>query len=94
MKRKSLIIIFAITIIVLAIPLIAMQFSEEVNWGAFDFAIAAILLLGSGFVIEIMRAQLGNSKYRWLFIGAFIFAVILLWVELAVGIFGSPIAGS
>ena len=32
--------------IILLLPLVAMQFSNEMNWGLGDFAIAGVLLFG------------------------------------------------
>jgi hypothetical protein len=48
MKNKRLFIILSVVIIFLSIPLIAMQFTDEVDWSSSDFAIMAVLLLGTG----------------------------------------------
>ena len=81
-------------VLVLCIPLIAMQFTSEVNWSSFDFIIAFILLFSLGTTIEMIlqKTRQINSKIAWIAIALFIF--FLIWAELAVGLFGTPFAGS
>lgn len=82
------------TIILLLIPFIAMQFTSEVNWTALDFIVAGILLMGVGFGIDFVLRKFKTGKYRVAIIIGIIMAFLLIWLELAVGIFGSPLAGS
>ena len=79
--------------LVLCIPLIAMQFTSEVDWNPFDFLVAFVLLFSLGTTIEIILQKVKgvNSKLAWIAIVFFIF--FLIWVELAVGLFGTPWAG-
>ncbi len=46
-----------IATIVLIIPLIAMQFTTEVNWDISDFIIAGLLLYGTGIIIDFILAK-------------------------------------
>ena len=71
-----------------------MQFTNDVNWSAFDFVIAFVLLLGLGTTIEfiLQKTKEANSKLAWIVIALLLF--FLLWAELAVGVFGTPLAGS
>lgn len=78
----------------LLIPFIAMQFTKEVNWTLFDFVVAGILLFGTGFLIEFVGRTVTTVKYRIALFAVILVALLLIWAELAVGIFGSPIAGS
>jgi len=78
----------------LSIPLIAMQFTKEVNWNLFDFVVAGTLLLGTGLMCELVLRTIRKREYRIALVGAILLALVLIWIELAVGIFGSPIAGS
>jgi hypothetical protein len=75
--------------ILLLLPLAAMQFSNEVNWGLGDFVLAGALVVGTGLLLELaVRAQ-GSLAYRLaagLALGA---ALLLVWINLAVGIIGS-----
>lgn len=92
--NKRLIIILASAAFLLTVPLIAMQFTSEVNWDFFDFLIAGILLFGTGIVCEFVLRKVKNTKARvWVCLGM-LFMLFLIWSELAVGIFGTPFAGS
>ena len=94
MRTKSLIILALIVTAILLIPLIAMQFSNEVNWSIRDFVIAGVLLLGFGFLIELIIRKVKQSKYKAIFIALVLLLLFLIWIELAVGLFNSPFAGS
>lgn len=94
MKNMRLLIINLITGSLLLIPLIAMQFSNEVVWTAIDFLVAGVLLFGSGLAIELILRKTSNFKNRFIFCGIILVALFLVWAELAVGIFGTPFAGS
>lgn len=79
---------------ILLIPVIAMLFTNEVNWGIEDFVIMGTLLLIVASATEFILRKISNKKYRIAIIALLIGLFLLLWVELAVGIFNSPIAGS
>ena len=70
------------------------QFTEEVDWGILDFVVMGILLLSVGLAIEFVLRKVKNTQYRLLFCGGILLAFFLVWAELAVGIFGTPFAGS
>jgi hypothetical protein len=80
--------------LLLLIPLIAMQFSSEVNWKVSDFIVMGLLLLGVGLASELVLRRVKQAKYRVLLGAAVLVVFLLLWAELAVGIFDSPFAGS
>ena len=81
-------------VFLLLIPLIAMQFTDEVNWGPLDFVVAGVLLLAAGLVIDLVLRKVKNTNYRIANIIALLIALLLIWAELAVGIFGTPFGGS
>jgi hypothetical protein len=88
-------IIFLLTIaILLLIPLVAMQFTTEVRWTVSDFLVAGFMLLGTGILLEIILKQVKKRPYRRLLIALLLVLFLLAWAELAVGIFGTPFAGS
>lgn len=94
MKNKRLSIILASIVFLLFIPFIAMQFTTEVNWKISDFVIMGALLLGTGLAFEFTLRKITSTKYR-IIVGATVFVVFfLIWAELAVGLFGTPFAGS
>jgi len=94
MKNKRLIAILTAVVILLLIPFVAMQFTDEVNWTLLDFVAAGVLLLGTGLLCELVMRKVKSIKHRMLICGAVFFALSLIWVELAVGLFGTPFAGS
>ena len=94
MKNKRLLsIIFTVTILLL-IPLIAMRFTEEVNWTLSDFMVAGALLLGTGLLLNLILRKIASIKYRVVISAVVLIALLLLWAELAVGIFGSMAGGA
>ncbi len=74
---------------ILSLPLIAMQFTDEVAWGILDFVVAGALLLGIGFAYELSARTTNNVAYR-IGVGVALAAAFLLtWINLAVGIIGN-----
>jgi len=71
-----------------------MQFTTEVNWSITDFAIFGILIFATGIGCELVLRKIKNVRNRILICAAIFMAFLLIWVELAVGIFCTPIAGS
>jgi Kef-type K+ transport system membrane component KefB len=94
MQNKRLITIVFTVAFLLLIPFIAMQFSQEVNWSLFDFAIAGTLLLSTGLLCELVMRKVNKKEYRIALCGAILVMLLLVWIELAVGIVGTPVAGS
>lgn len=86
---KHSLIVVLITIILLSIPLIAMQFTDEVKWTFFDFIIAGILLTGTGLTFVLLSNKANNKIYKiaiGLTLGT---ALFMIWSNLAVGIIGN-----
>jgi len=86
---RPILIVAVITGILLLVPLVAMQFTDQVVWTAVDFIVMGLLLftIGCSFVIATRRAP--NTLYKIamaLGLGATLF---MIWVNLAVGIIGS-----
>jgi dipeptide/tripeptide permease len=85
--------------LLLLIPLIAMQLTNEVNWSFFDFIIMGALLTIIGLLIGIILQKVKNSKNsknsknRLILIVTIIMMFFLIWAELAVGLFGTIFAG-
>jgi len=71
----------------LLLPAIAMRFTAEVNWGAEDFAFAAILLIGAGLLFELAVWKLTTTRARLVAGGLILLAVLVVWAEAAVGLF-------
>ncbi|MDX1702646.1 MAG: hypothetical protein R3250_18590 [Melioribacteraceae bacterium] len=76
-------------IILLLIPLIAMQFTDEVNWDISDFAIMAFVLTGIALAYEIIAVKSGKTVYKIALGIALLGVFLLFWVNGAVGIIGN-----
>ena len=91
---KRQVIILSSIFALLAIPFTVMQFSSEVNWSLFDFMVVGGLLLALGFAIDLAIRKTKTINKRYLVITAIVVLFLLVWAELAVGVFGTPLAGS
>tara|TARA_B100001079_G_scaffold191975_1_gene165825 strand:+ start:56 stop:328 length:273 start_codon:yes stop_codon:yes gene_type:complete len=80
--------------LLLIIPLIAMQLTDEVEWSLFDFIIMGTLLLITGLMGEKISKKVKKYKHRVILYIVVIIIFFLIWAELSVGIFGTPFAGS
>ena len=78
----------------LLIPMATMLISDEINWSIFDFLVMGVLLFSFGVSINIVLKKTKSSKIRITFFTILILIFSLIWIELAVGIFESPFAGS
>jgi len=82
-----------ITVTVLLVVFLASLLSDQVMWSIYDF------LIGGGLIfvfatIEVILWNKLKSQHR-LFVVLFVLLVFLiLWAEMAVGLFDSPLAGS
>ncbi|RQO33192.1 hypothetical protein DBR39_23485 [Chryseobacterium sp. KBW03] len=92
-KQKTL-TIYALPLVSLCIPLLGNLFSKEVNWSASDFLIAGTLLFTTAFFINLVRNKIKKQSQKVLICILILIALVLIWMELAVGIFGSPFAGN
>ena len=77
-QNKRLIFILAGVPILLLIPLIAMQFSNAVNWKVIDFVIMGILLLGTGLLRELVLRKVKSAKSRLLLCAAVLLTFLLI----------------
>lgn len=71
----------------LLIPLVAMAFSDAVQWSVFDFVIMAVLLFFLGLGLDLVRFYAASKWQRWLLFTLVVLLFLVVWVELAVGIF-------
>lgn len=73
----------------LLLPLIAMQFTDEVKWDLADFIFAGALVAGVGASYELAVRKTGNRAYRAGMAVALATAFALVWANAAVGLIGS-----
>jgi len=89
MQNKNIIRITLATAFLLSLPLSAMQFTDEVVWEWGDFTVAGALLLAAGLMYELVARTMDKIVYR-IAVGVAVGAALLLvWMNLAVGIIGS-----
>ena len=84
---KPFLAVAAVTVLLLLIPLTAMQFTDEVRWGPEDFLVAGCLLLGTGIGMVLVARYTKRTGLRAGLMGALVLALAVVWAELAVGIF-------
>lgn len=89
MRPKSIIVIVVATALLLMIPLLAMQFGDQVNWSPLDFVAMGLLLCGTGFAYELVATKGGSTAYRVGVGIACAAGLFLIWVNLAVGLIGN-----
>jgi hypothetical protein len=78
-----------IAALLLLLPLVAMQFSEEMDWDETDFLVLGVMLFGACGTYELAARMTGNPAYRAAVGVAVVTAFLLIWINLAVGIIGS-----
>src|SRR3989344_94278 len=93
--KEDIACVFVVTVGILMIPLVAMQFTSEVAWDHTDFIVMGILLSGTGLMITFPKRKIKSSNKRVVAIIALLLALLVTWAHLAVGIVDTwPFAGS
>lgn len=75
--------------LLLLTPLVAMRFTEEVDWDGFDFAFMGVLVGSVGLGLELAVRRTGSAAYRAGAAIALALGFLLVWLNGAVGIIGS-----
>lgn len=63
-------------------------------WTLSDFIVMGALIFSTGLVYELGVKMVTRGTHRIYLAIALVIVFLLVWAELAVGIFGSPFAGS
>lgn len=79
---------WGLAVAVILTPLVAMQFTREVNWDLFDFIFATVLIGGVGLLFELAVRASGSWAYRGGVALALATAFLTIWINGAVGIIG------
>ena len=87
--NKNIIRIVLVTVFLLMLPLVAMQFTDEVVWDLFDFIVMGGLLFGVGLTYELVARRSEKTVYRAALGVGLAGAFLLFWVNGAVGIIGN-----
>lgn len=80
---------WSVPAILLLLPLVAMQFTDEVNWTASDFLFAAVLFGSVGLAFEFIVRKSSSLAYRSGAACAVAAAFLTIWANGAVGMIGS-----
>jgi hypothetical protein len=70
-------------------PLVAMQFTTEVNWNETDFIFAAVIFGIVGGIIELAVRKSANWYFRFGSMFAVLGGFMVIWSNLAVGMIGN-----
>ena len=79
---------WSIPAFLLLLPLVAMQFTSEVNWTVGDFIFAAVLFGSVGLAFELIVRKSDSLAYRFGAGLAVVTAFLTVWVNGAVGMIG------
>ena len=105
LHTKTILKLTTLTLLLLSLPLLAMIFRvpvydpgnpnvEYITWGYVDFIVMGALIFGTGLAYEVVKTKVGGAANRIVLAVVLLLAFCLIWAELAVGIFGTPFAGS
>ena len=85
---QSIIRVALVTVAILIIPLIAMQFSNEVDWSPTDFIGMGALIFTIGFLYVLTTRFMSNIVYKVAIAAALGSTFLMIWTNLAVGLIG------
>jgi len=74
--------------IILLVPIVAMQFTREVNWSVGDFIFAAIMIGSVGLLFELTVRASPNRSFRGGVAAALFASFLIIWANGAVGMIG------
>ena len=81
--------------IVLAVGLLLLiPFVARFPWSLFDFITAGALLLGAGLACELVLRRVRKLQHRLAICAGILLVLFIIWAEIAVGLIGTPAAGS
>ena len=91
---QLLIKVFVTTLGVLTIPLVLTLTLSEFNWDTLDFLVGGSLIFSFGIYLTMLWKSKKSRREKHLFLWIGVVFLVLIWMELAVGIFGTPLSGS
>lgn len=86
-KSKRVLLIALFTLVVLSVFLVATFVSSEVNWSPFDFIVGGTLVFSFGLLINYILQKVKERKFKIFLSLGVILVFLIIWAELAVGIF-------
>ncbi|MGQ0661928.1 hypothetical protein [Sphingosinicella sp.] len=80
---------WSLAALILLLPLVAMRFTDEVNWTGSDFVFAGVMIGSVGLVFELAVRRSRNIAYRAGVAFALAAAFLVVWANGAVGMIGN-----
>ena len=94
MPTRAFIKIFGITIVLLLLPFVSSLFNDQIDWDILDYSVMGSMIFTAISLFFYTNRKFKKTKSSY-WIEIFILVIfLLLWAELAVGIFNTPFAGS
>ena len=94
MKNKSIVRVIGGVALILLLLALGNAASGDWNWDETDFIVVGILLTLTGAALEFAMAKVKTFNQRVLAGFVILIVCMLIWAELAVGLFGTPFAGN
>jgi hypothetical protein len=85
----SILIVALGTALILSVPLIAQQFTSEVNWSVADFLVMGVLIFSTGLSYVLITRYVTDIVYKAAIVMALGSTFLMIWANLAVGLIGS-----
>ena len=76
------------------IPLVLTLTLSDFNWELLDFVVGGLLIFSFGVYLTMLWKSKKSRRQKHLFFWIGLLVLVLIWMELAVGIFGTPFSGS
>jgi cell division protein FtsL len=86
---KSILSVTLSTALVLSVPLVAQQFTDEVNWSVADFLVMGVLIFSAGLSYVLITRYVTNIVHKAAIVMALGSTFLMIWANLAVGLIGS-----
>lgn len=86
---RSILGVGMVTGLILLVPMLAMKFTDQVDWSASDFIIMGALLFGVGMAYTLTTMGEPNIVYRVAMALGLGGTLFMIWANLAVGLIGA-----
>ena len=85
LKKNIVVVLFVL--FSLLIPFTMMLLTDRIRWSLLDFTMAGFLLVITISTIHFIFRKIKNTKYFIVTSIAFLLLMLLIWIEIAVGVF-------
>ena len=76
-------IVALVTVLLLLVPLVAMQVTDEVNWAGGDFVVAGALIFAAGSAIVLGTRRVSSRAARVMVVAIAVLLLAFTWAQLA-----------